>query len=373
MTTSPNLTCSRTWQAEAVLDGRLSRADTESFQRHAATCECCAREIRCLDTLRSVGQRLPILTSTPLEQRRLRQSLLRAANELALHPRPSRLKPALAFGAFAAAVALALVVWVLAPHENTPTPVAGAPTFHMETSKGAAWSSLSRQATLRLLLTSGRFELSVDKLRAGQRFILELPDGELEVKGTRFVVEVHDAKTERVRVHEGRVALRLRGQPDLLLEAGDSWPASTATAAAPLVKPPVAALAPKTESASAESAELAESKTAAVRRPDARSKPSPSPAASELEAPPTEPTGAGDAFAQAMSAFTAGDFGKAERLFAAFERAHPADARVEDATYLRAVARARRGDLGAARAIARDYLRRYPNGLRRAEAERLLD
>jgi TolA-binding protein len=73
-----------------------------------------------------------------------------------------------------------------------------------------------------------------------------------------------------------------------------------------------------------------------------------------------------------MSAFGAGDFGKAERLFAAFERAHPADARVEDATFLRAGARARRGDAAAAQAIARDYLHRYPNGLRRAEAERLV-
>ena len=73
-----------------------------------------------------------------------------------------------------------------------------------------------------------------------------------------------------------------------------------------------------------------------------------------------------------MAAFSAGDFGKAERLFTAFERAHPADARVEDATFLRAVARARRGDVATARAIARDYLRRYPKGLRRAEAERLL-
>ena len=74
----------------------------------------------------------------------------------------------------------------------------------------------------------------------------------------------------------------------------------------------------------------------------------------------------------AMAAFAAGYFGNAERLLAAFERAHPADARVEDATFLRAVARARRGDLTTARAIADEYLRRYPNGLRRAEAERML-
>jgi TolA-binding protein len=36
------------------------------------------------------------------------------------------------------------------------------------------------------------------------------------------------------------------------------------------------------------------------------------------------------------------------------------------------VALARRGDIAAAQTIARYYLRRYPNGLRRAEAEFLL-
>lgn len=80
---------------------------------------------------------------------------------------------------------------------------------------------------------------------------------------------------------------------------------------------------------------------------------------------------AGRDFAAAMAAFSAGEYGRADRLFAAFARAHAADARAEDAWFLRAVAHARRGELNASRAAAREYLRRYPNGLRRAEAERL--
>jgi outer membrane protein assembly factor BamD (BamD/ComL family) len=73
-----------------------------------------------------------------------------------------------------------------------------------------------------------------------------------------------------------------------------------------------------------------------------------------------------------MAAFGAGDYGRAEALFRAFERENPGDARVEDTTFLRAVARNRRGDEAGARAAARDYLRRYPAGFRRLEAERLL-
>ena len=363
--------CSRAWQAEAALDGRLSRVDAESFRRHAATCECCAREIRSLDTLGSIAQRLPNLTSTPLEQRRLRQSVLRAANELALQPRRAPMKPALGLGAFAAAVVVLFVFWLLFPRENGSAVAAGAPTYQIQTSEGAAWTSRNQQTTVRLLLESGWFEISVDKLRAEQRFILELPDGELEVKGTRFLVEVRDAKTVRVRVDEGRVALRLRGEPSVLLLAGDTWPTITAARTGKGSTPPVKG-SNEVGAAPDASASSTESKTALARVPEASTLPSRR-GGSVAQPSATDPvTPAGDSFAQAISAFTAGDFGKAEQLLTAFERAHPGDARVEDATFLRAVARARRGDVAAARSIARDYLRRYPNGLRRAEAERLL-
>src|SRR5690606_2344310 len=91
----------------------------------------------------------------------------------------------------------------------------------------------------------------------------------------------------------------------------------------------------------------------------------------DASAPREPPSLAGEAFSLAMSAFSAGDYGEAEQRFIEFERAHPNDARVEDSTFLRAVARSRRGDQTAAQAIAREYLRRYPQGFRRTEARRL--
>ena len=51
--------------------------------------------------------------------------------------------------------------------------------------------------------------------------------------------------------------------------------------------------------------------------------------------------------------------------------AYPSDPRTEDASYLRAVALARMGDVEGASELAREYLARYPNGLRRVEADRL--
>lgn len=89
--------------------------------------------------------------------------------------------------------------------------------------------------------------------------------------------------------------------------------------------------------------------------------------------PATRAPSPGQDFGRAMTAFNAGDFGRAERLFAAFARAHPEDSRAEDASFLRAVARQRRGDTEGAKGLARDYLDRYPGALRQQEAEAMLD
>ena len=72
-----------------------------------------------------------------------------------------------------------------------------------------------------------------------------------------------------------------------------------------------------------------------------------------------------------MTTYSRGDYAEAERLFLAFEHDFPRDARTEDSAFLRVAARARRGDTDGAQTLAPDYLRRFPNGLRRVEAERL--
>lgn len=74
--------CTRAWQAEALEDGRLSGAERASFERHAASCAECARELRALVRLRQGAEWLPASSPTPLEHRRQRQALLRRASEL---------------------------------------------------------------------------------------------------------------------------------------------------------------------------------------------------------------------------------------------------------------------------------------------------
>jgi hypothetical protein len=360
--------CPRAWHAEAAEDGRLSRADGESFARHVAVCRACAREVHALRSLRDAGRRITGAASSALDRRRLRNAILRRANTRVVHgaPRFTLRAPVFLFAVLVTAAALWFGLRApaslpelagdatrrLAVAVSARVP-AGAPAFELQTSHDAAWHTLEQSSTLRLAVRHGRFALSVRKLQMGQRFLLDLPDGELEVTGTRFVVQIQDRRTRAVRVSEGRVVLRIEGRAAFTLGAGQAWslkdePAHAIATTAPASRVPV----PGPSAAVADAAP-----PAAVA--DSGSDPAPNGSL------------AGAAFARAMSAFSAGDYAHAEQLFSSFEQLHPADARVEDAAFLRAVARARRGDPNGARLLAHEYLRRYPGGLRRVEAERL--
>jgi hypothetical protein len=339
------VSCTRSWQAEAVHDGRLSGADRAAFERHAASCSDCAREARELEALAEVARALPTPESEPLARLRRRNVLLQLANERAVRSAPRvSARRSVALLASVAVAALLTLFLVRRPGAVAPPDlVPGVPTYRISAAREAEWRVVEHGTTLRLGMQRGRFELSVDKLQRGQRFLLDLPDGELEVRGTRFVVEVDRTRSLSVHVSEGLVAVRLRGRGEVMLGAGEHWKAPL-DPEQPAVVSPAASASPATVLHSA------------------------APAAKESA--PVKAS-AGTAFADAMAAFSAGDYGRAEALFVAFERAHPGDARVEDVLFLRAVARARRGDLGGARTLARVYLERYPSGLRRKEAERI--
>ena len=166
-------------------------------------------------------------------------------------------------------------------------------------------------------------------------------------------MQADGTRTLAVNVMEGRVALRIRQRGSELLSAGDDYQAPAPETTATTVD---AAVPQAKEAASKPS-------LARVRADDDETKTD-----EKTVAPAPAPT---SPFTLAMSAFNAGDYGRADELFAAFERVHPKDSRVEDALFLRAVARARRGDDSGARLIALEYLKRFPNGLRKADAERL--
>ena len=88
-------------------------------------------------------------------------------------------------------------------------------------------------ATQKLRLESGQVRASVAKLLPGERFLIETPDAEVEVRGTRFEVAIAGAAyclggpRTRVTVAEGVVVVRAGGR-EARVAAGETWPSCPA-------------------------------------------------------------------------------------------------------------------------------------------------
>jgi len=79
--------CQRSFEAEAMRDGRLGDAERASFERHTKTCSGCAREVQ---ELESLGEKLRAAASgqgDELRSRRERTRLLAAFDRELVTPR----------------------------------------------------------------------------------------------------------------------------------------------------------------------------------------------------------------------------------------------------------------------------------------------
>ena len=364
-------TCNRAWEAEARIDGRLGPKDEASFVRHLADCPDCTRATERLERLAATLSAIPHNPKSELERRRARAELLRKANEGWVD------KPGSSRAAWwvLPAVALAAALFFLVRARAGVAPSASlVPRFEVTDVHDAKVREEVDGTTSRVHLSSGTAAFHVEHLHSNARFLVDLPDGEVEVRGTRFVIDVEGGKTRSVVVTEGFVEVRLAGFRGLL-HAGERWPSATAAIEPSASSVATEATAPA-EGAPSNAVANAPSVVPTVpnkaepssgTRP-ATSAPNPSPITSGVTS-----GGAGPRFVAAMKTYEAGDYGRADSLFESFAREFPNDSRAEDALFLRADARARRGDREGARRAAADYLKRYPNGFRRAEAQRLTD
>ena len=419
--TAPN--CARIWLAEAIEDGRVGEAERASFQRHATDCPECNQAVLELARLRQRMSQLPEPVTSDVERHRQRAQLLERANVLVMRSNHrTRRVPLIA----AMTVAVVLIGGAVALKARRPRSIDAAPQITLASPKYEVTelqeASFTREeigGTARVVLGHGSAEFHVHHLKTGQRFLVVLPDGEIEVRGTRFVVSVGESGTRYVVVTEGKVALRRPGSGELLLFAGDRWDRPSDSDADETKPPPtiatdaqgssrvvstgstVGARNPHRESKTFRS--RSRSKQAASRgtvalvpQADGKSLGKPpaliSPQAATATKPPSSVTPdnaphvrnapstssvaasgvpPGDLLSRGIAAFRAGRYVDADQLLQAFVVANPSDARIEDAAFLRAVSRARMGDESGAATLAREYLRRFPNGMRRPEAQAL--
>jgi ferric-dicitrate binding protein FerR (iron transport regulator) len=210
----------------------------------------------------------------------------------------------------------------------------------------------------------GAVTARVSKLSSGQRFLVQTPDAEVEVRGTVFrVARDKDSvcgSVTRVHVTEGRVAVRAH-ETERVLGPGDDWASPCVAKEGP---------AQPAESAPAKPPPPPVRQVASSATPPAKASPSalaePSPAApvdSELAAQNA-------LYRDAMRAKARGDAGGAVRALETMLVRYPN-------TPLREAALAQRmkllSDSDRPRAVkaASEYLREYPNGFAEADARAL--
>jgi hypothetical protein len=340
--------CPRLWEVDAYRERRLGAKDAASFERHAGTCASCSARLDGDERLRRLARALPDDAPTELALRRTRAKVLR---DLATGVVPSRRTGRVAAGLVAVAVVVGLGAWLLVPRGNeareaavsvapatapstvadaTREPFAGAVAALAE----SRWTQSRAAGIERVTLESGWVRIHVRPQRAGERFLVVLPDGELEVRGTTFEITVEGSATKDVHVDDGVVELRLADDAPRRLGAGDMWRATPSTPPATVAM--ASSLAPAARGASS---------------------------------PRTAPERVGSTeYTAAVQLLLQGRNAEASAAFEAFVLAHPGAQQVEDATYLDAVALARAGRTDAAALAAEQHLRRFPGSFHRKEA-----
>ena len=371
--------CDWRWMAEADDDGRLTNHQQTSFRRHVDHCIGCAQAAADVSRLRQRMEAVAEPALGDVQHHRQRQLLLaRAGGRQARSLRERLAWPRMLAASALAVAAIGVVAWRLGGGPSDAA--AAAPRYEVTGLAGASWTNEEEGATARVRLSRGSAAFHVHKLNAGQRFFVTLPDGEIEVRGTRFVVDIAEGHTRYVVVMEGKVAFRQGEGGERLLLAGQRWDApseasradegheraSEAPAAPPAMNP--AATRTGTRARLRASASHHGAPAAAAESPVVAQSRAVEPSAAPAPPPETTP----NLFARGIQAFRAGRYAEAEGLWRDFVAEHPQDPRVEDIAFLRAVVRARVGDVGGAAALARAYLERFPRGMRRKEAEALI-
>lgn len=232
--------------------------------------------------------------------------------------------------------------------------------------------------TQRFALLRGGAHLHVAKLRPNERFLVDTPQAEVEVRGTVFDVKLEPATSDcaeraHVAVQEGRVEVRAGGKV-LMLVGGEQW---TSLCTRPAELPPAQAVteasAPLRPRATERLATNGERRASSNRVAATATKASDALAASTVEgsnAATSSLSEQNDLYAAAEAARRAGRSGEAlatyGRLLARFPRGQLAES-----AFVERVRLLSRSDTPTARAEAERYLARYPAGFARGEMQTL--
>ena len=328
--------CNQLWLVDATREGRVVGHQAATFERHRSACaECLGRERR-LDALKSTLQSLPSGVPPALVVRRRRQDLLKVWDERLSSQRPVARRPLMQLLAGASLLVLTLAIWFLR------TPHAVASWVEVVASDGAQWSDRRSGNEEQVELRDGHFQLTIRRPSPASRVAIQLPDGVIEDLGTVLKIWIAEGHTDYVSVQRGEVKLQLHGQSSLHLRAGQHWSRV----------PEVAESAPVERSlAPADSGSRSLAAGPATPPTPQHSPHTKVPHATQI------PRARSEIGRNSASDVIRGSGGVI----------------AEDAQYNQIVALLRQGAEHGALDSARDYLRRYPDGFRRAEVTQLVE
>lgn len=253
--------------------------------------------------------------------------------------------------------------------QRIETPAAGGASLELSTGTSMALAGRtsfrvdSQGAAQRFTLQRGELVAHVAKLGATQRFIVDTPDAEVEVRGTRFRLRVIDLSEScgagsrtRLDVTEGVVEVRVANQGAIRVNAGEAWPADCSkTVDVPQVAP--SPLEPTARTAT----------PTAGPKHDLRAATRAVPVEAEAERS-SGLTVQNDLFAEGVARGRRGDTSSALRAYQELINRFPNSALAENAMVerMRLLAHTSTGALEATR-----YLSRYPRGFAVREAKKL--
>ncbi|RYZ03662.1 MAG: hypothetical protein EOO73_26755 [Myxococcales bacterium] len=262
----------------------------------------------------------------------------------------------------------------LLPGQRLETPVDGGATLRLSTGTAMVLAGStsfrvdSQGRDERFSLERGELSAHVAKLKDGQRFIVETPDAEVEVRGTRFRLRVvtgseHCGSGSRTRleVTEGVVEVRFGAKGERVV-AGERWPKDCAPPgdAEGVSAAPASSSTPPARGGTAAPGLAAPSSAARVVAPEG-ARPLGRDSALSLQ---------NDLFARGVAARRRGDVNGALRAYSELLLQFPNGALAENATAERLRLLAAQGD-PRAKGEAERYLARYPRGFAAGEARRV--
>jgi hypothetical protein len=335
---------------------QISRALTSSVDagvlQHAASCvDRQATHERLMAAIQRARE-LPSDIPRPSRRDEVRTGLLAmaAVEPIAL----TRKAPGLVAFGVAAVALVALVLSLTRGRGDPPTPHS---RVVVRAGVGARYQ-VSHPPWEIVRLWEGTVDLDVEPLGPGERVLVRVGDGEVEVRGTSFRVTAHDDRLVAVDVAHGRVEVRPTGGEIKVLRAGQIWRVRApgdAPSAAPTISLELGALEP---------AESRPRRRARTRHADL-----PVAAAVALALRPTEQERLYD---DAWDALRSGRFGQASREFGQVLSESPGGPLADEAAFWRATSLARSGDSPRAIEAFRHFVKEYRSSLRRGSASTIL-